>query len=222
MRVNVTPQAVCVTPDAILEDCQEHYVNVVADSVVDGWAGFLQLPPEQGPVFIVLDNFSDPVAEASQAVNSLGDRVKGLLVDTDASRRGDLVAILAQLAWQLRILGREDVKVCLTGGVTPELIYRTKQYVSSYGVGLGALGGPQFDFALRIVEVDHCPKAKIGVLPGKKAVFSCSKCGRRAIELLPSSVECCGMAMNSLLIEAHHWRHMGFGDVRKEIENTSR
>jgi nicotinate phosphoribosyltransferase len=112
---------------------------LVADHPEESWKEFISLPSSEGALFIVLDNFSDPVAEAKQATHLLRDQLRGILVDTDSSRRGDIKTIMSEIKWNLRLLGYDDVKLCLTGGVTTEVIEETKAYVASYGVGLSAL-----------------------------------------------------------------------------------
>src|ERR1043166_110650 len=138
MEVNAAPQAAHILPNLELADCQEHFSNLIADQVQDSWREFVNLPRERGAVFIVLDNFNDPVIETIQSVDLLGARLQGILIDTDSSRRGNIESIISEVAWHLRLMGRNDVKICLTGGVTPELIRGTRELVSSYGVGLSA------------------------------------------------------------------------------------
>lgn len=199
MEVNAAPQAAHILPNLELADCQEHFSNLIADQVQDSWREFVNLPRERGAVFIVLDNFNDPVIETIQSVDLLGARLQGILIDTDSSRRGNIESIISEVAWHLRLMGRNDVKICLTGGVTPELIRGTRELVSSYGVGLSALLGPLFDFARQVVAVNGQPKAKIGVQPGKKTILLCRRCYRRLITLFGDDVECCSAPMISLV-----------------------
>jgi nicotinate phosphoribosyltransferase len=200
--MEISASSVChyITPGVPLEDCQEHYANLVAGDVAQSWRVFVDLPQELGAQFIVLDNRNDPISELNQALECLGSKLKGVLLDTDSTRRGDLTAILRELRWHLRVSQREDVKVALTGGVSPDRIQETRNLVDSYGVGLAALQTDQFDFALQVIAVDDRPYSKLGVRPGLKQVWSCSHCHQRAIALdVDGPKECCGSTMEGLL-----------------------
>jgi nicotinate phosphoribosyltransferase len=147
--------------------------------------------------------------------------LKGVLIDTDSTRRGDLRAILAEIAWRLHISGRDDVKLCLTGGVSPELIQSTKSYVSSYGVGLNAMMGPLLDFAVQVVGVEGVPKSKIGVQPGKKNVLYCDRCASRVTVPFSESRTCCGTAMASLVREVLIPFTPVYSEVRSRVASLS-
>ena len=217
MEINTTPQALQIVHSARLEDCGEHYANLIADTSEAAWDAFLHLSPEDGALFIVLDNYDDPVTEMRKALQQFGQQLKGVLVDTDSSRRGNIEAILGEIAWHLKVANRLDILLCLTGGVTPELVVRTSKHVSSYGVGLGALNGPQFDFALQVVAVEHQPRSKIGVRPGRKSIFVCDRCGSRIVDLFDLPPTCCGKPMASQLSNVSNWAPIDLADVRKKI-----
>jgi nicotinate phosphoribosyltransferase len=220
MEINANPQAIQIVRDLKLEDCQEHFANLIADRPEDSWREFLNLPPSSGAVFIVLDNYDDPVSEAKTAALALGARLRGILIDTDSSRRGDIKNIIAEVAWNLRLIDRADVQICLTGGVSPEVIRETREHVRSYGVGLSALEGPVFDFALQVVAVDGRPKAKLGVKPGKKAVYVCSNCARRVVDLFPKEIDCCESPMTALMSRPDHEHSRDLKSIRAVIRRN--
>jgi nicotinate phosphoribosyltransferase len=195
-------------------------VNLVADSPQQSWREFATLPVEAGAVFIVLDNYDDPVAEAKEAAEVLGPSLRGLLLDTDSSRRGDIKTIVSEVAWNLRLMNRSDVRICLTGGVTSQVIEHTKQYVESYGVGLSALQGPMFDFALQVVAVEGKARAKLGVQSGKKTTFVCNRCGRRTVDLFGIEILCCDAPMTSLIEKPVPERIHDLRAIRKSIRDS--
>lgn len=199
MEVNASPLWRKFVPDARLEDCQEHFANLVADTVDESWLAFLNLPASSGAQFIVLDNIADPIWELRRAVTLFGQRLGGVLLDMDSTRRGDVVAILSELAWHLGLLGRPDIKLCLTGGVTPDLIRATRSLVSSYGVGISAIHSDWFDFAVQVVAVEDQPRSKIGVRPGRKHLFVCSQCQKRVLAFRADPESCCGSELKPLL-----------------------
>jgi nicotinate phosphoribosyltransferase len=221
MKINAAPQAREILPSLRLEDCQEHFSNLVADGHQDSWREFVSLPPDQGAVFIVLDNYNDPVVEAREAIEVLGDRIRGILLDTDSSRRGDIKSIIAEVSWHLRLMNRSDVKICLTGGVTPQLIDETKEDISSYGVGLSALDCSLFDFALQVVAVEGKARAKLGVQPGKKTVFVCHQCARRVVDLFDKTLNCCGSPMVSQLRQPALDNVRDLAAIRDEIRRNA-
>lgn len=198
MRINGHTTCGLIDPDLLPEDCQEHLPNLIADKVEDGWKEFLSVPPEYHAQYIVLDNLSDPVDELRHAVGSIGAKLRGVLVDTTASRRGNVIAILQELLWTLKILGREDVKMALTGGVTPDIIRATKHLVSSYGVGMAAIDTRCFDYSLQVVEVGGLHKSKVGVLPGRKYLSECTTCRKRTVSLSDDE-QCCRSSMEEKL-----------------------
>jgi nicotinate phosphoribosyltransferase len=201
MEISATPQSAGIVPLLVLEDCQEHFANLVADDPADSWAAFLNLPQGSGAIFIVLDNYDDPVVEVQRAAKKFGRKLSGVLIDTDSSRRGNIVSIISEVAWHLELMGRGDVKLCLTGNVTPSLVADTAATVASYGVGLSVLDARMFDFSLQIVAVDGLPRSKLGVKPGRKSVFACPECGKRSTALADGQPQCCGRPMDSRHVE---------------------
>ena len=199
MEVDATPLAQEVDPTLTLADCQEHLANIVAPSVEQSWEAFLSLGPEHHALHIVLDNSSDPVQEVHRAIDVLGPRMHGVLVDVDSTRRGHLRRIIDEVAWTLRLANRTDVAICLTGGVTPQTISQTKSVVASFGVGVNALQAPVLDFSFQVVEVEGKAKSKLGVLGGRKSAFVCGSCQSRTLALTDDSPTCCSLPMTSLL-----------------------
>jgi nicotinate phosphoribosyltransferase len=221
MEIDATPQSAAVLARFDLADCQEHFTNLVANDPADSWAAFLDLPRQDGPMFIVLDNDDDPVAEVRRAVEKFGPKLKGVLIDTDSSRRGNFAAILAEVSWRLRLMDRADLKLCVTGNVTPSLVQETAAMVASYGVGLSVLDAPLFDFSLQVVAVDGKPRSKIGVRPGKKDLFVCSTCGRSTAGLFGETLQCCGKPMRALMSKADPTAKVDLPAIRDEIRRLT-
>jgi nicotinate phosphoribosyltransferase len=192
MEIDATRLSHAVAEGLSIADCQEHFTNIVADSVNRAWKAFLDLPSEAGALHVVLDNISDPLEELTQVLSAFGPRIRGVLVDLDATRRGNLPKVLRELRWKLEVLKRADIQIFLTGGVTLEMIRETKALVDGYGVGINVLQTSMLDFSFQIVEVDGTPKSKLGVLSGRKSAFICQGCGSRTLALIDRTVECCG------------------------------
>jgi nicotinate phosphoribosyltransferase len=199
MGVDATELALHVDPSLTVSDCQEHFTNIVSDSVEASWQSFLDLPANLNALHPVLDNLSDPIEEARRIIQHCGAKVKGLLVDLDATRRGNLVRIIEELVWTLKMLARPDIKIFLTGGVTSDIISQTKHLVSGYGVGVSSLQAPVLDFSFQVVDVEGRPHSKLGVLPGMKSAFQCSTCSSRKIDLHLAHPICCDARMEQQL-----------------------
>jgi nicotinate phosphoribosyltransferase len=195
MEIDATELSRQIQPGIIAADCQEHFTNIVADAVEDSWSAFLDLPPELNALHAVLDNLSDPIEETRRIVRHCGAKVKGLLVDLDATRRGHLVRVVEELLWTLKLMERPDIKIFLTGGVTLDVIAQTKHLVSGYGVGVSSLQAPVLDFSFQVVEVNGRSHSKLGVLPGRKSAFVCALCEQRVIQLESAVPHCCNLPM---------------------------
>lgn len=221
MEINATSQSAGIIAGLALQDCQEHFTNLVADDPAASWAAFIDLPESSGRIFIVLDNSDDPVVEVRQAVEKFGPRLSGVLIDTDSSRRGNFVSIISEVAWHLRLMGRGDVKLCITGNVTPSLVSATTSEVASYGVGLSVLDAPLFDFSIQVVAVDGRPRSKLGVKPGKKAGFKCSACGKCIIALFDEEPQCCGKSMDSRMREVRKSEVLDLAKIRETIRTSA-
>ncbi len=200
-EINATDLAKQIDPNLEISDCQEHVSNIIADDLIESWRAFIKISEQYGGIYIVLDNFSDTVTEAKFAIEKFKHEIKGFLVDTSRTRRGDIVQILKELKWYLNLYSKKEVKIGLTGGVDSNIIKNTKDILSSFGVGLNIVSGYIFDFSFQIVEVDSKPKSKIGVFPGRKNVYYCKNCGKRDVDIDRDVYKkmCCNNEMEKLL-----------------------
>ncbi len=86
----------------------------------NAWIWFDRVMPPEAPRIVLADTFYDEREEAVLAVRRLGDRLYGIRLDTPGSRRGNMEAIIREVKWTLRLLGREDVKIVVSGGLDEE------------------------------------------------------------------------------------------------------
>ncbi|MBD3266963.1 nicotinate phosphoribosyltransferase [bacterium] len=131
------------------------------------------------PRISLIDTFSDEKYEALRVAEALGDRLFGIRLDTPSSRRGDFIALLKEVRWELNLRGYDNVKIVASGGLNEDKILQLNPYCDSYGVGTAISNAPVVDFALDIVEIDDVPIAKRGKFAGRKRLLDQ---GRTAFE----------------------------------------
>ena len=137
----------------------------------DAWRAFDEAVPESVPRIALCDTYSDEKEEVIRAVETLGDRLDGVRLDTTGSRRGDFRHIVREVRWELDARGHGDLDVFLSGGLGPAELTRLRDVADGFGVGGHVSNADPVDFALDIVEVDGEPAAKRGKLSGVKEVY---------------------------------------------------
>ncbi len=137
----------------------------------DAWQAFDKAVAPSVPRIPLCDTYSDEVDEVLRAVETLGDDLHAVRLDTTGSRRGDFEQIIREVAWELDVRGHDDVEIFVSGGLTPTSLRQLRSYVSGFGVGGYISAADPIEFALDIVERDGQPVAKRGKLSGKKAVY---------------------------------------------------
>ena len=173
------------------------------------WEAFDKVVEKDVPRVILIDTFLDETEEAIRAVEKLGDKVWGIRLDTPGSRRGDFAEIIREVKWRLSLIGRDDVKIVVSGGIDEYSIPRLKAAgASAFGVGSAISNARIVDIAMDLVEVKVNGKwmaiSKRGKYPGRKQVYRCEKCFvDLVVPLNKSEPKCprCGGPMKPLLIK---------------------
>ena len=135
------------------------------------WRAFDETVEQSVPRIALCDTFSDEKDEVLRAVETLGERLAGVRIDTTGSRRGDFRHIVREIRWELDARGREDVEIFLSGGLEPSDLRMLQDVADGFGVGSYISNADPVDFALDIVAVDGEPIAKRGKLSGVKSVY---------------------------------------------------
>lgn len=180
-----------------------HALMVAVGDLREAWQAYDAVLPPKAPRIVLVDTFLDERAEAVLAAETLGKRLRGVRLDTPASRRGDLPAIVREVRWELAQRGRSDVQVIVSGGIgEADVGPLLKAGAEGFGVGTTISNAPTVNFALDLVEVDGQPRAKRGKFSGAKMAWRCPACqGWKVTPLAADEPACprCGAAMAQAL-----------------------
>ncbi|WP_299335691.1 nicotinate phosphoribosyltransferase [Haloplanus sp.] len=135
------------------------------------WRAFDEAVGPEVPRVALCDTYGDEVGEVLRAVETLGDDLDSVRIDTTGSRRGDLRHIIREIRWELDARGHEDVDVFASGGLGPDALRSLRDVADGFGVGGYVSDADPVDFALDIVEVEGEPAAKRGKLSGTKQAY---------------------------------------------------
>ncbi len=135
------------------------------------WEAFDEAVGPEVPRVALCDTFTDEVDETLRAAAALGDDLDSVRIDTTGSRRGDFRHIVREVRWELDAVGREDVGIFVSGGITPEAMENLRDVVDGFGVGSYVTNADPMDFALDIVEIEGEAISKRGKLSGVKDVY---------------------------------------------------
>lgn len=131
----------------------------------------------------LIDTFTDEKLGALKAAQALGKNLYGIRLDTPSSRKGDFVAIIKEVRWELSLRGFKEVKIFVSGGLDEKDVIILSPYVDGFGIGTALSNAPVINFSMDIVEVNGKPLAKRGKLSGEKKVARCQTCFHS--EILP-------------------------------------
>jgi len=158
-----------------------HALVLVVGSAVEAFRLFHEVMPAGVPRVCLVDTLCDEKFEAIAAAQALGDDLDAVRLDTPASRRGDMLAIMREVRWELDLRGHQRVKLFISGSLDEEAILTLNPLADGYGVGTAISNAPVINFALDIVEVEGEPLAKRGKASGRKTVTVCPQCGARRV-----------------------------------------
>jgi nicotinate phosphoribosyltransferase len=134
------------------------------------WGAFDEAVAPEVPRVALCDTYSDEVDEVLRAVETLGEDLDSVRLDTTGSRRGDFAHIVREVQWELDARGH-DVDVFVSGGMAPEDLRALRDVADGFGIGGYVSNADPIEFALDIVEVGGEPAAKRGKLSGTKQVY---------------------------------------------------
>lgn len=156
-----------------------HVLILVFGDPSKAWKAFDEYMPPEVPRIALVDTMYDERFESELAVKTLGKKLWGIRLDTPRSRRGDMRLLVEEIRWYLKLLGYENIKVVVSGGIDEESIEKLRDVVDAFGVGTAIAMPKPIDISMDIVEIFDedqgawKPVSKRGKLPGMKQVYRC-------------------------------------------------
>lgn len=159
-----------------------HALILVMGDTLEATRAFHEIIDEAVPRVSLIDTFQDEKFEAVLLADAMGEDLDSMRLDTPSSRKGDFLALLEEVRWELDVRGFDHIELFVSGGIDEEEILRLDELADGYGVGGAIAAAPIVDFSMDIVEIDGEGLAKRGKWSGSKQVFRCGACGTRHID----------------------------------------
>ncbi len=146
-----------------------HAMILIFGDTVKATEAFDKHMPPEFPRIALVDTFHDEAEESLRVAEALGDRLWGVRLDTPVERGRVTPDLVKEVRARLDQAGFPDVKIFVSGGITPE---RIRQFsaegapVDGYGVGSYISGARPIDFTGDLKVVAGKPLAKRGRIPG--------------------------------------------------------
>ena len=147
----------------------------------EAWRSFDETVDPRVPRIVTVDTSLDERTGAVAAAEALGDRLQAVRLDVPFSRRGDLGRIVREVRWELDARGHHRVRILVSGNLGETAIRTLARHADGFYVEDAIAAAPVVDFGLEIVEVDEEPRARRGILSGRKHLWRCDTCGNRGI-----------------------------------------
>lgn len=118
---------------------------------------------------VLVDTFMDEVEESVRLSREMGGRLQGVRLDTPSELGGVTPDLVSRVRSGLDRAGHREVKIYVSGGMTPE---RIREFVAAgsavdgFGVGSAISGASPIDFTSDIKTVGRRSVAKRGRRPG--------------------------------------------------------
>lgn len=169
-----------------------HALIIAFGDQTKAWKWFADLFEKETPVIALVDTFDDERVEVEMALQTLGNRLWGVRLDTPSSRRGKMKEIVEEIRWLLNLKGYPNVKIFVSGGIGEKQIVELRDVVDGFGVGTSIASAPNVDLSMDIVEINRgdgwIEISKRGKLPGAKKLYKCNE--KRVVTLWDEEPDC--------------------------------
>ena len=146
-----------------------HAMILIFGDTVRAAQAFDREMPEDVLRIVLVDTFKDEAEEALRVAEALGERLRGVRLDTPRERGRVTVDLVREVRARLDQAGHPKVGIFVSGGLSVDRIREFVQAgvpVDSFGVGMTISAAPPIGFTGDIKEVDGRPVTKRGRIPG--------------------------------------------------------
>jgi nicotinate phosphoribosyltransferase len=146
-----------------------HAMILVFGDTVDAALAFDRHMPDDVLRIVLVDTFKDEAEESLRVARAMGERLRGVRLDTPWERGRVTVELVREVRARLDQAGHRHVGIFVSGGMDAE---RVRQFVAarapvdSFGVGMAIAAAPPIGFTADIKAVDGQPRTKRGRIPG--------------------------------------------------------
>lgn len=144
-----------------------HAVILIAGDTLKVAQSYDKIMAEEDSRIVLVDTFKDEAEETLRIANEMKDRLEGIRLDTPSERGGVTPGLVQEIRIRLDQQGHKDVKILVSGGLSPERISLLKDAGADiFGVGSFVSGAPAIDMTMDIKEINGEAIAKRGRIPG--------------------------------------------------------
>jgi nicotinate phosphoribosyltransferase len=146
-----------------------HAMILVFGDTVTAARAFDAYMPEDVLRIVLVDTFKDEAEESLRVAEALGERLRGVRLDTPKERGHVTIDLVKEVRARLDQAGHQHVGIYVSGGLDAERIRAFEAAhapVDSYGVGMAISSAPPIAFTADIKEIEGKPIAKRGRIPG--------------------------------------------------------
>jgi len=146
-----------------------HAMMLIFGDTVEAALAFDRAMPPEVLRIVLADTFKDEAEESLRIAEAMGDRLRGVRLDTPVERGRVTVALVKEVRARLDQAGYQHVGIFVSGGMDAA---RIREFVAegapvdSFGVGMAIASAPPIGFTADIREVDGVPRSKRGRIPG--------------------------------------------------------
>ena len=146
-----------------------HAMILIVGDTVDAALAFDRRMPDDVLRIVLVDTFKDEAEESLRVAEAMGERLRGVRLDTPWERGRVTTELVKEVRARLDLAGHGHVGIFVSGGLDAA---RVRQFVEagapvdSFGVGMSIAAAPPIGFTADIKEVDGRPRTKRGRIPG--------------------------------------------------------
>lgn len=146
-----------------------HALMLIMGDTLTAAQAFDRHMPESISRIVLVDTFMDEADESVRLAEAMGGRLQGVRLDTPSELGGVTPDLVCRVRKRLDRAGHREVKIYVSGGMTPERIREFAEAGSpadGFGVGSAISGAPPIDFTADIKTIGARSVAKRGRKPG--------------------------------------------------------